>query len=278
MINAAIVGMGRWGQTLVNSVADGSYAIKFISGTTRTLSKVEEYAAEKNIRLHATYEDVMADDEVDAVVLASPHSVHFDQMMAAADAGKHVFCEKPFCLTGAEAKTALDAIAAKGLKVAIGHNRRFSPNAIRLKQMIDAGELGGNSSLRRLIEGAKNAAALPCYRDEGRDLAAFVDRELAARHLTLDSDARAHLLEHVGADRALTRAELDKLALYLGPTAEGGRASYDDPEVAALRQILQAEAGIPNIQDNVVHPSEPDYAGDVTARHCHVRYRSFSTA
>ena len=142
MINAAIVGMGRWGQTLVNSVADGSDAITFVAGTTRTLSKVEDYAAEKNIRLHATYEDLMADDSVDAVVLASPHSVHFDQMMAAADAGKHGFCEKPFCLTGAEAKTVLEAIAEKGLKVAIGHNRRFSPNAIKLKQMIDSGELG----------------------------------------------------------------------------------------------------------------------------------------
>ena len=142
MINAAIVGMGRWGQTLVNSVADGSDAIRFVSGTTRTLSKVEGYAADNNIRLHGSYEDVLADADVDAVVLASPHSVHFEQMMAAADAGKHVFCEKPFCLIGDHAKTALDAIADKGLKVAIGHNRRFSPNAVRLKQMIDSGDLG----------------------------------------------------------------------------------------------------------------------------------------
>ena len=114
MINAAVVGMGRWGQTLVNSVADGSDAISFVAGTTRTLSKVEDYAAEKNIRLHSSYEDVMADDAVDAVVLASPHSAHFDQIMAAVDAGKHVFCEKPFCLSGDQAKTALDALAAKG--------------------------------------------------------------------------------------------------------------------------------------------------------------------
>ena len=141
MINAAIVGMGRWGQTLVNSVA-GSEEIGFVAGTTRTLSKVEDYAAENGIRLHATYDDVMADDGVDAVVLASPHSVHFDQIMAAADAGKHVFCEKPFCLTGDHARTALDALAANGLKVAIGHNRRFSPNAVRLKEAIESGELG----------------------------------------------------------------------------------------------------------------------------------------
>lgn len=141
MINAAIVGMGRWGQTLVNSV-EKSDTIRFVAGNTRTLSKVEDYAAEKNIRLHATYDDVMADDAVDAVVLASPHTVHFDQIMAAAEAGKHVFCEKPFCLTGDEARIALDALAKKNLKVAIGHNRRFSPNAMMLKNMIDSGELG----------------------------------------------------------------------------------------------------------------------------------------
>ncbi|PPR09991.1 MAG: putative oxidoreductase YhhX [Alphaproteobacteria bacterium MarineAlpha11_Bin1] len=142
MINAAIVGMGRWGRTLVNSVADCNNSIEFVAGTTRTLSKATNYAAETGIRLHATYEDVLADDAVHAVVLASPHTVHFDQIMAAAEAGKHVFCEKPFCLTGGEARLALDTLAAKGLKVAIGHNRRFSPNAIKLKQQIDSGELG----------------------------------------------------------------------------------------------------------------------------------------
>ena len=94
MINAAIVGMGRWGQTLVNSVAGSSDVITFVAGNTRTPSKVVDYAAEKGIKLHSSYEDVLADDNVDALVLASPHSVHFDQIMAAADAGKHVFCEK----------------------------------------------------------------------------------------------------------------------------------------------------------------------------------------
>lgn len=142
MVNAAIVGMGRWGQTLVNSVGGGSDDIKFVAGTTRTLSKVEDYASENGIRLHATYEDVLADDDVEAVVLASPHSVHFEQIMAAADAGKHVFCEKPFCLVADQARIGLDAIVSRGLKVGIGHNRRFSPNAMMLKKMIAGGELG----------------------------------------------------------------------------------------------------------------------------------------
>jgi len=142
MFNVAIVGMGRWGQTLINSVSGSSEEIKFIAGTTRTLSKVASYAEAKSIRLYETYEEVLSDADVEAVVLASPHTVHFEQIMAAVAADKHIFCEKPFCLTGAHARIALDAISSKGLKVAIGHNRRFSPNAIKLKEMIDAGELG----------------------------------------------------------------------------------------------------------------------------------------
>jgi DNA polymerase-3 subunit delta len=96
--------------------------------------------------------------------------------------------------------------------------------AIEALVVVDAGELGAGSSLRRLIEGAPNAVALPCYRDEGRDLAAFVDQQLAERRLGLDADARAFVLDHVGADRGVTRAELDKLALYLGAGADGGAA------------------------------------------------------
>lgn len=134
--------MGRWARTLVNSIAGGSNAIRFIAGTTRTRQKVEDYAAENKLRLSGTLEDLLADDEIDAVVLATPHTAHFGQIMAAASTGKHVYCEKPFCLTGAEAAKALDALAENGLKVAVGHHRRFLPNTIALKRIIDAGELG----------------------------------------------------------------------------------------------------------------------------------------
>jgi DNA polymerase III subunit delta len=105
--------------------------------------------------------------------------------------------------------------------------------AIEALVVIDAGELAG-SSLRRLIESAPNAVALPCYRDEGRALAALVDQELAARSLSLDVDARAYVLDHVGADRGVTRAELDKLALYLDDAADGGARRATLADVAAV--------------------------------------------
>jgi DNA polymerase-3 subunit delta len=81
--------------------------------------------------------------------------------------------------------------------------------------VIEAAELGAGSSLRKQIEQAPNAAALPCYRDEGRDLSDLIDRLLAERGLRPDREARAYLIEHLGGDRAVTRAELDKLALYV---------------------------------------------------------------
>lgn len=98
--------------------------------------------------------------------------------------------------------------------------------------VLDAGELAPASSLRRLVEGAKNAAAVPCYRDHGRDLAGLIDRLLAEHGLEAEAEARAYLVDHLGADRGVTRAEIEKLALYLGvPEGEGAarcKVTLDD--------------------------------------------------
>lgn len=142
MINAGIVGLGGWGRALVESVSGGSDAIRFVAGTTRTPSRAVDYAGKAGLRLYESLDDLLANDDLDAVVLATPHSMHLSQILAAADAGKHVYCEKPFCLTAADAAEALRALAANGLKAAVGHDRRFYANTLALKQAIDAGELG----------------------------------------------------------------------------------------------------------------------------------------
>ncbi len=146
MIKAAIVGLGRWGQILVNSVqdADGPKGekIRFVRGVTRTPAKAADYCAGLGIPLGDDYAAALADPEVDAVVLATPHSQHADQIVAAAGAGKHVFVEKPFTLTKADAERAVGACIKAGLVCALGHNRRFLPGIHELKRMIDAGDLG----------------------------------------------------------------------------------------------------------------------------------------
>ena len=142
MINAAIVGLGRWGQTLVDSVHERSAAIRFTTGVTRTVANAADYAAAKGIALGDDYAAMLADPAIDAVVLATPHSLHGGQIRAAAEAGKHVFCEKPLTLTAAEAERAIAATAKAGVVLAIGHNRRFAPNARALKEAVASGRLG----------------------------------------------------------------------------------------------------------------------------------------
>lgn len=91
--------------------------------------------------------------------------------------------------------------------------------------VVEGGELGPRSSLRKLFEGADNACALACYGDEGGSLAGVIQDELKSAGLMAEPDAMAYLIEHLGGDRRLTRAEMAKLALYMGGP---GRVSLAD--------------------------------------------------
>ena len=143
MLNTAIIGMGGWGRTLVNAVQgkQGSN-IRFVAGTTGTLEKARDYASKHKITLHPSYAAVLADPAVQAVVLASPHGIHAEQVIAAAAAGKHVFVEKPFTLSRASAEAAVAACARAGVVMALGHNRRFLPAVAEMKAMLADGRIG----------------------------------------------------------------------------------------------------------------------------------------
>ena len=128
MLDAALVGMGRWGQTLVNSVQGrNGGGIRFVAGATRSPDKARGWAAEKGLDLLPDLDTVLADPRVKAVVLATPHRQHAAQVIAAARAGRHVFVEKPFALSKAEAEAAVAACQEAGVVLARGHNRRFLP-------------------------------------------------------------------------------------------------------------------------------------------------------
>jgi len=142
MLNAAIVGLGRWGQHLVESVHGKSDVIRFVAGVTRTIAKVEDFAREKGFPLHDSYEEVLANPQVQAVVLATPHTQHAQQILAAAAAGKHVFTEKPFALTTASAEAAVRACTSAGVTLAVGYNWRFQPALQTLRHMLKTNMLG----------------------------------------------------------------------------------------------------------------------------------------
>lgn len=143
MINAAVVGLGTWGKTMVESLASGSDLMRFTTLQTRTVTPdVEAFAKQHSLAIARSYEAVLADPKIDAVVLATPVSGHVQQIEAAAAAGKHVYCEKPFTFSKKEAEAALDAIRKAKRVVGIGYNRRFHPEMIKLHDRIKAGELG----------------------------------------------------------------------------------------------------------------------------------------
>lgn len=142
VINVGLVGAGRWGQTLVRSVYCKSERIRFVRGVTRTPSKVEDFAAEMGMTITDDYEALLASSDIDAVVLATPHSQHFDQILKATKAGKHIFVEKPLTLDAASAQTAYDAARDAGVMLALGHNRRCLPAFVHLRERLDKGELG----------------------------------------------------------------------------------------------------------------------------------------
>ncbi len=143
MIRAAIVGLGWWGKTLVEAVQQDSKDIHFVAGTTRTKTPdTQAFADAQKFELATDYEALLANPKVDAVVLATPHSMHAAQVIAAAAAKKHVFCEKPFALRKADAVAAVDAVKKAGVTLGLGYNRRFHPEMTKLREQIRAGELG----------------------------------------------------------------------------------------------------------------------------------------
>ena len=143
MIRAAIIGLGWWGKTLVEAVQGRSKKIRFASGATRTVSpEVQAFAKAQGFDLRASYDELLKDSNIDAVVLATPHSMHVPQIVAAARAGKNVFCEKPFALTKAKALEAVVAMRKAGTTLALGYNRRFHPTIADLRERVRTGRLG----------------------------------------------------------------------------------------------------------------------------------------
>jgi predicted dehydrogenase len=103
----------------------------------------EEFAREFGARRwHREWRELLRDAEVEAVYLATPVNLHAEQTIAAAEAGKHVLCEKPMALNAAECDRMLDACAANGVTLGVAYYRHFYPVLRRVKELLAAGEVG----------------------------------------------------------------------------------------------------------------------------------------
>lgn len=142
MINAAIIGLGWWGQHIVSTLQNKSEKIKFIRAVDLNLEASRQIAEQHSLGLSSDLEDVLDDEKIEAVVLATPHSLHEKQILAAAGAGKHVFCEKPLALTRESAEKSVAACDAAGIVLGLGHERRFEPAMLKIKDLVKSGSLG----------------------------------------------------------------------------------------------------------------------------------------
>lgn len=141
-VGIALVGMGWWGQKMLNVLQAAPDDIRVVRAVEPNVAAVKDLCEGKGIPLTADYADALSDPAVEAVVLATPHSLHTDQIAQAAAAGKHVFCEKPLALTKAEAEHSVQLCADAGLVLGMGHERRFEPPVAEMLAKVDAGELG----------------------------------------------------------------------------------------------------------------------------------------
>lgn len=136
----AIAGFGWWGQHFAKRLQDHPFI--------RIAGVVEPYEGNHDAIRAAglpIFDDLPAatgQDDVDAIILATPNPLHEDQVIHCAQAGKHVFCEKPLGLTAASARRSVAACQEAGVQLGIGHERRFEPGMVALKGAIDAGDMG----------------------------------------------------------------------------------------------------------------------------------------
>jgi predicted dehydrogenase len=134
-LGVAVVGLGWWGRTIVALLKD-SAKLKVVCGVD-----IRPVALE-GVRVLASYEDALQDPEVQGVVLCTPHTRHTEQIIAAASAKKHVFCEKPLSMSRADVLHAVKACVDNAVALAVGHEKRFEPPVQEVFRLAKAGELG----------------------------------------------------------------------------------------------------------------------------------------
>ena len=132
MLNVAVVGLGWWGRT-VFGLLEGN-------GKLKVVRRVDPAVKEAGVT--PDYEEALRDPAVQGVVLCTPHTLHTGQIVQAAAAKKHVFCEKPLSLSRKDVLKAVKEINSNRVVLAVGHEKRFEPPVQELFRCIQAGEIG----------------------------------------------------------------------------------------------------------------------------------------
>jgi len=221
-LRVACLGMGWWSDVLADAIGR-SDKLRVAACYTRSEEKRKAFAAKYGCRAAPSYESILADGEIEAIVNTTPNNVHRETTLAAAAAGKHVFLDKPIANTVADGRAISEACRRHGVVLALGYQRRRERHFRWIRERIDAGEFG------RLVNAEANIS---------RDRLGKIDLE--SWRYTAEGMPGGVMLQ-IGIHYT------DVLAYLMGPIkAVTGRLAQlvlpgDNPDVASL--ILEHESG-----------------------------------
>lgn len=169
MIDAAVIGLGRWGKNIVESVQGKSTRLRVIRGVSKEPDLVRDFANQHGFALSSDFDEAIADPRVQAVFLATPHSLHVEQIAAVAALGKPVWCEKPLALTRAPAARAIAACRDAGVVFALGNNKRCFPSMRELKRVVAEGTIGEVLHVEGNFSNEHSTRVMGGWRDDPRE-------------------------------------------------------------------------------------------------------------
>ena len=139
-LGVAVIGLGWWGRVIVPLLKD-SAKLQVVLGVDPR-PEAAEFAGAQRIAYAERFETALKRPDVQAVVLCTPHSLHTEQIVRAAGARKHVFCEKPLAMSRADVLKSIKACNDNKVALAVGHEKRFEPPIQEIMRAARAGELG----------------------------------------------------------------------------------------------------------------------------------------
>lgn len=154
MLNVCVIGCGRAGMIHARDYAGGVSGARLVAVADPSAEAREAACAELGVdRAYADWREAVESPDVDAVVVVTPTGTHRDVVVAAARAGKHVFCEKPMAASEAECEEMIAACDAAGVKLQLGFMRRFDESLQHARRAIDEGQIGDVVLVKSLTRG-----------------------------------------------------------------------------------------------------------------------------
>lgn len=254
-MNVAFVGLGWWGKTLLGDLKNSSKLR--VAMTVDALPEAGKWAQEQGFKFTTDYNAVLADPDVAAVVLTTPHSLHAQQIIAAAKAKKHVFCEKPLTLNRAEVLAAVEACEANNVVLAVGHEHRFKPAMQELLRAVKAGELGTIQMTEATLTNPGRPLAADNWRLEKKERPAGTMTALGIHGLDLSVAVNGPAKSVLAESDSLTGSIQDTLGILINfkSGAKGVISSISGPPFS-IRFAVFGKKGWMELHDKS-HPEKP---------------------